>query len=169
MYKNFLLIFLLTISIIFTGCSSEKQNTDKYNNTSKSSISNVNDPKKALDEIYKNVDIKGVEDGDKKFVTETLNIDKSYFEKYYIKKTDGKFGVADIYIIKPTQGNSDKIIKAFTAFRDQRALQFKDYNIYNSYEITQNAKIITRGDYIIMMMIEDYDAAEEILKQYITG
>ncbi len=129
MYKKFLLIFILTISIIFTGCNSEKQHNDKYNDISKSSISNVNDPKKALDEIYKNVNIKGVEDGDKKFITDILNIDKSYFKKYYIKKTDGKFGVADIYIIEPTQGNSDKIIKAFTAFRDQRALQFKDYNI----------------------------------------
>ena len=168
MYKKIFMIFILSILLVFTGCGEEKNSTENNSISNKNNII-INDPQKALEEIYKDITIKGVENGDKKFVTETLNIDESYFKKFYIKKTDGKYGVADIYIIEPTQGNSDKIVRALTSFRDQRALQFKDYNIYNSYEITQNAKIITRGDYIIMIMVEDTETAEEILKQYITG
>ena len=170
MYKKIIFIFMISISVILTGtsCGKSEKNTDSYKSSSEKTVSQ-NNPKKALEEIYKFVEIKGVEDGDKAFVTETLGIDESYFSKFYIKKTDAKYGVADVYIIEPTKGNTDKIVRALTSFRDRRALECKDYNIYNSYEIVQNAQIIARGEYIVMLMLEDTESAEEILKEYITG
>lgn len=165
MFKKFASILFVILALTFTSCT--KDNKKPENSTEEQSSVVSHDPNQALDEIYKNVEIKGVETGDATFVQDIIGLNPKDFSECYIRKTDGKYGVADIYIVVPTADNMEKVLKAYTAFRDSRALDLKNYNIYNSWEITQDARIFSRGKYAVMIMIKDADEAEEILMKYL--
>ena len=165
MFKKFASILFVILTLTLTSCSKDNKPFENVTEEQSSVISH--DPNQALDEIYKNVDIKGVETGDATFVQDFLGLAPEDFSECYIRKTDGKYGVADIYIIVPTEKNMEKVLKAYTAFRDSRALDFKNYNIYNSLEITQDARIFSRGKYAVMIMIKDAEEAEEIITKYL--
>ena len=165
MFKKFFAILFVILSMICTSCNKNNENTqDEFKNEYSSSS---HDPNMALKEIYDDVKIKDIQIGDNNFVKDILGLDSKDFSNYYIRKTDGKYGVADVYIIVPTEDNMEKVLKAYTAFRDSRALDFKNYNIYNSLEITQDARIFSRGKYAVMIMMENADEAEEIIMKYL--
>ena len=51
--------------------------------------------------------------------------------------------------------------------QEERIREFTDYDIYNSTEISENALIFNQGGYIIMLMLEDNQAARTIIEEYI--
>ncbi|MEG1621571.1 MAG: DUF4358 domain-containing protein [Oscillospiraceae bacterium] len=168
-----IMILGLAISLVLTGCNSaikkDKANEESVSSSSQSSVVASDDPEGALKEIYKTIEIKGVTDGNEKYATEVIGLDESDFYACYIKKTDGKFGVSDIYIIEPEIDKTEEVTKILNTFRDKRVLEFTDYNIYNSLEIAQNAQVIQRGKYVILVMVEDVEGATQILKNYIAA
>lgn len=167
-----IVIMILATAVVFASCTNNKNNNSSSqpqisSSSSSYAVSNENDPEGALAEFYKDNEIKGVEDGDVNFVIDTLAINQDDFYEFYIKKTEGKYGVSDIYIIEPADDKEDVILKALTNYKDKCIAAYKDYNIYNSLEIAQNTEIIKRGKYIILIMTDNNEKAIEILKAFI--
>ena len=44
---------------------------------------------------------------------------------------------------------------------------FQNFDIYNAYEIASNGVIFQRGNYYILLMIDDAESAQEIIERYI--
>ena len=72
-----------------------------------------------------------------------------------------------MYIIKPTEGEDENVREAMKTWQESRIRAFSGYDIYNSTEISENAMIFRRGDYLVMLMLEDNDAARSIIDEYI--
>jgi hypothetical protein len=58
----------------------------------------------ALNEIYYNVSIMGVEDATAERLASDFEIDTSCFSAVYGRYTNGRFGIADVIIVIPTPG-----------------------------------------------------------------
>lgn len=168
-----IITFLLICTVLFSGCTSKKLSTDDIQAQvlEQNQTISDNDPLGAIDEIYENITIKGVITGNDKFVTEILGIDEKYFYGSFTKKTDGKYGISDIYFIEKSNVKEaeEKIISALNTYKEKIINECTDYNIYNSLEIAQNAEIYYRGNYIIFLMLEDNDSAKEIIKKYVSA
>ena len=44
---------------------------------------------------------------------------------------------------------------------------FQNYDIYNAYSIAENGTIYQRGDYTILLMIDNEEQVREIIDSYI--
>lgn len=75
--------------------------------------------------------------------------------------------MADTFIIKPAEGKESDVWDDLAAVKNARIEEFEKYDILGAYEISKDAEIYTRGDYVIMVMHQDNDAAKKIIEEYI--
>ncbi len=126
------------------------------------------DPQGALDEIYKSI---GRETEAKtataKEARDIIGLDLDTVDEFYIRYLPADFGASDVYIVRPEDGEDDAVLKALKKRQEERIREFTDYDIYNSTEISENALIFNQGGYIIMLMLEDNQAARTIIEEYI--
>ncbi len=177
-----ILFAFMAATIILTGCGSEEPSQNptqqayiaeqekQQEQAEESQIVSpmVADPEAALEEIYKDVEVMGIEQPDQQYLDEVLGLLKDVdYKEAYVNRADGKYGVADIYIIKPTSGQEEVVTEKLELIKEARIKEFEDYNIFNSYEIAQEAPIYAHGEYIIMVMIEDSQGAVDIISSYI--
>lgn len=124
-------------------------------------------PQKAIDDIYFNISTIGVEDATPERLYSDFGIEDYIYTELYGKYTDGRFGAADIIIMKPRHGMEQDVMEALQNIKISRMNLFKNYDIYNSYELVSNAVIVERGEYYILLMLEDAEGALEILEKHI--
>ncbi|MBC8585894.1 DUF4358 domain-containing protein [Youxingia wuxianensis] len=162
------LCFFLALLLALAGCSdNEPQNAAVPQEHSSGEVLEEADPQGALDEIYKTIDMKGLEDADDTVLTEKFFIDTSKLEEYYVKYSSGRYGVADVFILKASPEDTPSIRESLEQVKLNRMKEFENYDIHNSYGIAQNAQVFEQGGYVIMLMLEDLDGAREIIDRYI--
>lgn len=125
-------------------------------------------PQQALTEIYFNVSIMGVADATPERLETDFGIDSSHYLGVWGRYTDGRFGAADVIIIQPRYGMEQEVREDLQTIKLARMSLFKNYDIYNSYSLAENGTIIERGDYIILLMIDNKETVTEILNSYIS-
>lgn len=126
------------------------------------------DPQTALEEIYSQISRNtGLMDADDAVVEDVMGLTLEDIEEYYIRYMETDFGASDVYIIKPVEGREDSVRKELKEWQESRIRAFMGYDIYNSTSIAENAVIFTRGEYLVMLMLEDNDAARTIVETYI--
>lgn len=162
-----LLCFALFLAALMSyGCSG-------YNITPQEAAAPVSqavteaDPQAALEEIYYNVQIMGVQEATPALLEERFKVDSSLYTSVDARFTDGRFGVADVYIFRPASGKEDELKEALEQIKLSRIIEFKNYDIYNSAQLSEDGVIFTRGEYMILTMIEDADKVREIIERYI--
>lgn len=147
------------------------------------------EPEMALDKIYESVEIEDVKELNLRVLTEEFGFD---FTQYALEDcagryTSGRFGLANVFILKPSKklpstakaasssGTSSALPQTpMNLVRDQLqtakanlTIQTASYDIYDSHDIAQNAQIFEQGGYVIMLMLEDNEAARQIIDLYI--
>ena len=105
-------------------------------------------PEQAITDIYFNVSIMGVQDATP-------------------QRLEDDFGIADVIIMRPKAGKEDEVREALQTIKLSRMSLFQNYDIYNSYSIAENGIIYQRGDYTILLMIDNDEAVQEIIDSYI--
>lgn len=150
---------------LLTGCSvgSPDKETDPTPEAQPSTAS----PKAAMEEIYKDATIKELGYATDKEVTDVLGMNLDDMFSYCIMYSKGNYGVMDTYIIQPKPDKLPEIRSQLEARQDAMIRTYEHYDIYESYEITQNALIYEQGDYLIMLMHKDNDAVRDIIDRYI--
>jgi len=83
----------------------------------------------------------------------------------YVSDVSG--GLRDIAIVMPAPDMEDQAREALNQYAASRAASFRNYDILGSYSIASGAVIFNQGDYLVMLMLPDNDAAREILDQYL--
>lgn len=68
---------------------------------------------------------------------------------------------------KKDRTHKENVTNSLKERKDDRIREFSNYDIYNSTQISENAVIFERGDYVIMLMLEDNTTAREIIEKYI--
>ncbi len=167
---KYVIPLLLTLLLVFscTACSFTLTKGEANEDPSSETVVNIADPQAAIDEIYSNIERQtGLQDANIQDVTKVIGISKKQFDEYYIRYMDADFGASDVYIIKPKEGMEDSVCQSLKDWQEKRSRHFKGYDIYNSYSISENAVIFIRGDYVVMLMLEDNDSAREIIEKYI--
>lgn len=126
------------------------------------------DPQGALEEIYAQLDrSSGLVDATDEEMSDVMGFDLDTIEEYYVRYMETDFGVSDVYIIKPVDGQEETVRQDLKDWQEARTRAFMDYDIYNSTSISANAVIFQRGEYLVMLMLEDNDAARSIIDAHI--
>lgn len=121
----------------------------------------------ALDDIYYNVNIMGVQEVTEEGLAKDFGLDTSVFSEIYGRYTDGRFGIADIFIVRPAHGKDAEARDALITIRTARTSLFKNFNIYGASELAEGGIIYSQGDYLILLMIDNSDNARTILNEHI--
>ena len=121
----------------------------------------------ALDAIYFDVSIMGVQDATAEQLASDFGVDTSCLSAVYGRYTDGRFGIADVILVVPKPGQEAAARDLLVTIRTSRAGLFANYDIYGASELAENGVIYTLGDYYVLLMINDTDHVRELLEQYI--
>lgn len=87
-------------------------------------------------------------------------------EEYYGCVSDPNGGLADILILLPDPEEKDTVREALLVYQEKRIRQFETYDILDAYNIAKNAVVFDQGDYIVLSMLPDNDAAQDILDRH---
>ena len=120
-----------------------------------------------LEEDYFDVEIMGVQEATSEKLESEFGLDPSIWLSVHGRYTNGRFGIADVFMIRPRVGYEDEVREALETIKLSRMNLFRNFDVYNSLSIAENGSIYRRGDYYILLMIEDEERAREIISQYI--
>lgn len=152
---------------VLSGCSQTASETVQQPNEITVSASETPEPQKAIDEIYQNADTMGLYTGSDTILEDKFYIDPGLLEEYYVKYSNGRFGVADVFILKPKEDQLLQVRELLEQVKLSRVKEFENYDIHNSYQIAQDAEIFEQGDYLVMLMLEDNESARDIIDKYL--
>ena len=165
------MLLALVMAVSFCACASAPvEELPAEENQEQQEILTEADLQKALDEIYAQLWTRsntGLMNATYEDVRDVMGFDLDTIEEFYIRYLETDYGASDVYIIKPKAGKENEVRQAMKNWQESRVRSFIGYDIYNSTEISENAVIFQRGDYLVMLMLEDNDAARSILEQYI--
>ena len=161
------------VAIIFCGCSVEEENEEEMNPEEFSY--DMLDLSLVANEIYGKLEIseltrKSVDViTDEVIITEQFYLDLDNVVAYDIRSASGSYGVADVIIIRAKEGKAEEIMESLENRKDDRINEFRNYDVYNSYEIALEAEIYEAGELVIMLMVSEDDkaAAKEIIDYYL--
>ena len=169
MKRMLALLLVFVLALMCCGCDSTPAEENSADEVQQQEVVTEADPKKALDEIYAQLMDRttGLMNATYAEVRDVMGFDLETLEEFYIRYMETDYGASDVYILKPVKGQEDTVRQVLKNWQESRVRSFIGYDIYNSTEISQNAVIFQRGDYIVMLMMEDNEVARNILEQYI--
>ena len=124
-------------------------------------------PEEALTEIYFNVDVLGVQEVTSQVLVEDFGLDASHWTSVYGRYTNGRFGIADVFIIRPRPGHEDEVRECLETIKLSRMNLFRNFDVFGAYSLAENGSIFQRGDYYILLMIDNEEHVQEILRNYL--
>ena len=124
-------------------------------------------PEEALTEIYFDVDILGVEEVTSQVLVDRFGLDDSHWSSVYGRYTNGRFGIADVFLIRPRPGHEDEVRECLETIKLARMNLFRNFDVFGAYSLAENGSIYQRGDYYILLMIDNEDRVREILRNYL--
>lgn len=130
-------------------------------------VSEKADPQKAISSIYATLEEYSAESLEEEEAEELMGLKASMIQETFAYYSDPCAGLADIVIVKPYAVSRDKIREALYAYKTSRVQEFENYNILGAHDIAQEAIIYDQGEYVILLMLADNDAAKLIVDQYI--
>jgi len=167
--KAILVLAAVVIAVFLAGQTfTERYPLPDGSEFNSSTVSNEsNGPDLALGDIYYNVTILGLKEATKETLAEDFKVDTSSFASVNGKYSNGVYGAADVIMVKPRFGMDAQVKEALSDIQAQRTARYKRYDIYDSYRIASQGIIFERGDWIILLMIDDAENAREIIEEYI--
>ncbi|GKH48749.1 MULTISPECIES: DUF4358 domain-containing protein [Anaerotruncus] len=157
---------LCALLLCLTGCRSEGPGQDAAVESAGPLVETA-EPETAIEKIYENVTVRGLADASDDDLTDKFFLDVSMLDSYWVRFSSGDFGLADVFILKPSEGMEPKVRDALEQVKLNRAKEFENYDVYDAHQIAQDAVIYEQGGYLIMLMLADTDAARDVIDQYI--
>ncbi|MCL2034006.1 MAG: DUF4358 domain-containing protein [Oscillospiraceae bacterium] len=160
-------MIILILLILASGC---RQNDTAVAVPEQANIREavtVAEPQKAVDKIYSSLEEYKANPVTALQIEELIGIRERDVDAFYGKISDPTGGLSDVLIIEPKSDRREDVQLALSKYKEKRMAQFENYDILDAYPISQNAVIYDQGDYIIMLMLADNDAARRIIDEYI--
>ncbi len=166
----FLVVFYLALANM-QGCSSYEMSDNPVIETTLAAKTTpevaTSGPENAVKEIFFQSEIMGLHDLDETVLQERFDISPELYTEYYGKYADGRYGVSDIFILRPAEGREAELKEALEQVKIARINEFQNYNIYNALENAEDALIFNRGDYMVMVMTNDAEGVKELIGKYL--
>jgi len=167
--KKLMLIAFAALTLLsFTACSSNKN--EAVTLTTKVASAEVANPTQAVSEINNSLEIKikDLKYAEREELLTQFKISPEDVADFTISYAEGKYGISNVFLIKPVSEDKTETIKdALRAVQEQYIQKTEKFDVYNSYEIAQNSEVYVQGQYVVMLMLEDNDAAKNIIDKYI--
>lgn len=159
---------MLLLALPLTAC----QNNDNAQAAALSEVSiratvEAADPEAAAAAIYETLPEREVTLLDDDELLELVGIDPDSITDYLAYYSDASSGLSDMIFIIPKSNNRDQIREQLYAYQAVRAESFRNYDILNAYSIASGAIVYDQGDYLILLMLPDNEAAQELIDNYI--
>lgn len=162
------LLLAACVAVFSSGCQQSSQPVDgPVQHLPDAPEVETIDPASALDEIYQEIEISGLEEASLRILEDKFFIKPDMVEEYYVRYSSGRFGLADVFILYPVEEFRADLREQLEQIKLMRAREFVDYDVYNAHQIAQNGQIFEQGGYLILLMLEDNEAAREIIDRYI--
>lgn len=152
-----------TSSQIQSDASSEPETTDEY-------YVDAQQMEQVLEEIYQDYPellLESVSIPTDEEIEEVLKLTPSYIDDAYIRYSSGSFGLADVYVIKPTSSSGYAVYEELEELRERRISEFEQYDVYDALKIAENSEVQMVGNYVVLLMLENADEALEKLEPII--
>ena len=124
------------------------------------------DLSRLVDEIYSITDMGELTAASVSKVTDKTVLTEQYYLNLDnvlamdVRSAEGKYGVADVAIIRAAEGKGDEIMESLERRKDDRINEFSNYDVYESYSIAMDADIYQTGELVVMLMINDEAKSE---------
>ncbi len=175
MKKRIFVLFLAfaLVLICLCGCSGEDETETEINPDEFSY--DMLDLSIVMNEIYKKLEITDlvkkslVKVTDETFIEEQYYLDLNNVISYEIRYADGRYGAADVAIIRVKEGKAGEVMSSLENRKDDRINEFRNYDVYDSYSSAMNAEIYQEGELVIMLMLSEDDkiSAKETINYYL--
>ena len=170
-----LILAALAVLICLSLCACKNNEEEYWEENPEEFSYDMLDLSIVVDEIYKTLEIseltlKSVEKvTDKLVLTEQYYLDLKGVISYDIRSAEGKYGVADVAVIRVKEGYADSVLESLDKRKDDRTNEFLNYDVYDSYAIAMGAEVYEAGELVIMLMIpeDNISSAKEIIDYYL--
>ncbi len=172
--RIFLLAAVFVLAMLaLCGCGNETEVEEEINPEEFSY--DMLDLSVIADEIYENLEISElteksiIKTEDTTFIEEQYYLDLKNVVSYDIRYAEGNYGAADVAIIRVKEDKAGEVMDSLENRKDDRISEFRNYDVYDSYEIAFNAEIYQEGELVIMLMLseDEKEKAKEIINYYI--
>lgn len=171
--KKILALLFAFLMVLFCGCSGEEEVEQEINPQEFSY--DMLDLSFVADEIYKKLEISPLtlesvsKITDKTVLEEQFYLDLENVVSYDVRSALGNYGAADVAIIRVKEGKAGEVIASLENRKDDRINEFRNYDVYDSYEIALEAEIYEAGELVVMLMLSEDDkaAAKETVDYYL--
>ena len=154
--KSHIIVFLSALLCLsFCGCSFSSDKSKEEANQAEIEEIKLVYFEDTLDEIYESSKIFGIKKATDEDMEEIFGFDLDDILDYSVRFSEKGYGVADIFIIRPTAKGEENVFDCLRQIKENKIAEAENYDIYGSLELAKNAEIYSRGDYIIMLMIAD--------------
>lgn len=88
---------------------------------------------------------------------------------YEVRSANGRFGIADVAIIRVRPNRGADVVAAFEEYRADKMAEALTFNVNDSYNVTLNAQIFEDGELVCMLMLPDdmNDLGRELIDEII--
>ena len=127
------------------------------------------DPQTAVDKIYEALPDARIERLTGESFAQLFPTLDGVAEEFYGAVSNPNGGLADVIIVKPVErsGARDTVREALRGYQDKRMREFENYDILNALTIATEAQVVDQGDYVLLLMLADNNAARDIIDQYL--
>lgn len=169
-------VLTMIVGVALIGCqsaavsSSQEQASSTFVDLSDEYYIDPDVMEKVLEEIYQDVPQllrDSVSEPTQEEIEEVLKLNPSYIDDCFIRYSSGSFGLADIYVIKPSSESVYALKEELEDLRMRRVNEFEQYDVYDALTIAQNAEVEQIGTYVVLVMMEDADEVMSKLKPII--
>ncbi|MBR5310293.1 MAG: DUF4358 domain-containing protein [Oscillospiraceae bacterium] len=175
MKEKLLKIAALALALILVFCSCSRIDPEDEETNPEEFSWEMLDISLVVDGIYAKIDISRLTSSsvsiidDKTTLTEQYYLNLDNIITYEVRSADGKYGVADVIIIRPKEGFANEVMDALEMRKDDRINEFLNYDVYDSYAIALEAEIYQAGELIVMLMLSDENkaVAKELIDYYL--
>ncbi len=164
---------LMAAVLVFGGCKKQEESPTEDNPTDFSY--DMLDLSTIADEIYDLTELGELTAASVQKVTDETTLSEQYYLNLDnviamdVRSAEGKYGVADVAIIRVAEGKGDEVIDSLERRKDDRINEFSNYDVYDSYSVAVNADIYQIGELVVMLMLDDEakTAARVLIESYL--
>lgn len=176
MKNKFLMLAALTallLALCLCACSGKEE--EEEINPSNDYSYDMLDISLVVDGIYPNLDISRLtaqsvsKITDKTVLTEQYYLNLDNIIAYDVRSAEGKYGVADVAIIRVKEGFAGEVMDSLEMRKDDRINEFLNYDVYDSYNIALEGEIYQAGELVVMLLLSEDDKtkAKELIDHYL--
>ena len=162
-------LLILAAALFLSACTPSKPKAETMTAMAEVSIRPAIEepnPQAAVEAIYAALPDSRTTELDESQLTQTLHIDMNDVSEYYGRLSDPVGVLSDVVILHAQSGRRETLLEALNDYKVQRMREFENYDILDAYAIAQNAVIYDQGDYLILLMLGDNEAAQNTIDQY---